>query len=248
LHYRVGETNSKRILSKKKRDEILVKKELSMIVCIEGTTGAGKSTLAKKVVDEVHTGFRLCPNMDFFLDGNPVCEYGSKGVETNFFIYLKGELRAAQFMTQEGGDWIQDRNWISQITFVRALEEIVKIKPPGLMLRLIELLKNGDLVYPDVFIYISCTPDLTAIRRTQRGSTPWGDVPKWLTSQQKIVFRKVRYEIYERLFTDVLNNVITIDANTSEKCNDRRVEFKNIRMVKALRAENIKRLKAFLNV
>lgn len=217
-----------------------------MIVCIEGPTGAGKSTLAKKLSEDWEVGFSLCPTVDNFLDGFPMCGFGAEGIEANFISFLRGEVKAVRFMTERGGNWVQDRNWVSQITFLMAIEQTCGIRVTELMQRLLESLDRSELLLPETFVYISCSPELTVIRRAHRGTTPWGDVPPWIVRKRWAAFRKARFWAYERIFPDVLSNVIMLNAVDLEGHSKVPIELRELRNANILKKGAFERLKVLL--
>ena len=181
-----------------------------MIVCIEGPSGAGKSTLAGRLAG-AWENFQLCPTVDWFLSSFPVCQTEAE-IERNFSEFIEGEAFACDFMHKTGGSWIQDRNWVSQLTFLEAIELLCGTDLRTIKVRLIEWLESGRIGVPSTFIYLRCPPGLTAARRLLRRTTEWGDVPPWVVSHSKSRFRELRFQSYEDLFQSTFPEALVIDS------------------------------------
>lgn len=187
-----------------------------MTICIEGPSGAGKSTLAG-ILHKAWDNFQLCPTVDQFLGSFPVCHTEDE-VERNFSEFIQGEERALDFMRRAGGNWIQDRNWVSQITFLEAIELMGALELRTLKLRVLEWLGSGKIQVPSTFIYMRCPPGLTATRRRLRGTTEWGDVPPWVSEDLRIRFRELRYQSYEGLFRSTFPEALVVESERGSGC------------------------------
>jgi thymidylate kinase len=179
-----------------------------MIVCLEGPTGAGKSSLAPILAKEWEGGFRICPTVDYFAGCFPIA-LSEKDLTRSFRAFLRAEIAAALSMSK-GENWIQDRNWISQLTYLDAMETVCSVETQLLMEELIECLVNGHIKLPHALIFMDCPPALTHRRRQQRGSSPWGDVPQWIAPSLKKRFREVRYRTYKVLAEQVFVGSIIV--------------------------------------
>ncbi len=182
-----------------------------MTICIEGPTGAGKSTLATLLAAVWEENHRLCPTVDHFIGSFPICEDKS-GIGVNFSWYLEGEIAANSFMQQSGGKWIQDRNWISQMTFLYAIEKTIGIDLIGLKTQITQNIDSENLSFPSSFVFLHCPPEFTQQRRSKRETTEWGDVPPWIEPSIRHIFRDARYRAYERLSNDVFPDSIIVSA------------------------------------
>ncbi len=184
------------------------------IICLEGPTGAGKSTLALRLSNTWH--YNLCPTIDYFLNGFPICEKENQ-VEENFNIYLNAEINAIEYMRSQKGCWIQDRNWLSQLTFLIAIENTCNKSYSFLKEKLYEKILLNKILLPDCYIFLRCSPTLTALRRLKRKSSLWGDVPPWIPKTNKEFFRTNRYNAYLKIIENILKETMTIDAGTIDK-------------------------------
>ncbi len=170
-----------------------------MIVCVEGPTGGGKTSL----VSRFPSRFRRCPPVSAFIGGFPLCGTGTIGVELNCAEYLLGEIDRTRFMSGRSADWVLDRDWVSQVTFLMAVRTVCELPLEGAARRVVEAIRSGCLAVPDAFIYLRCNPALTLKRRMERGTTEWGDVPQWLHPEGRARFRHARHEAYEKIFDEV---------------------------------------------
>ena len=186
-----------------------------MRVCIEGPSGAGKSTLAS-ILHQIWEDINLCPTIDRFIGGFPVSKKSSD-IADNFHKYIRGENLAFCFMNKNEGDWIQDRNWVSQITFLESVEVITGLDLRPLRMSIVEQLELGNIAIPSTFLYLHCSPTLTATRRQKRGAAPWGDVPPWICKRLRPKFRELRYKSYETFFHLTLSECRIIEAKNSLK-------------------------------
>ena len=179
-----------------------------MTVCIEGPTGAGKSSLAPILAKQWEGGFRICPTVDHFAGCFPVA-LSVKDLTTSFRRFLRAEIAAALSMSR-GTNWIQDRNWISQLTYLDAMETVCSVETRVLMEELLDCLADGHIALPHALVFMDCPPALTHRRRQQRGSSPWGDVPQWIAPSLKKRFREVRYRTYNVLAEQVFVESIIV--------------------------------------
>lgn len=181
-----------------------------MLVCVEGPTGGGKS----KLVESFPASFRRCPEICHFAGGFPTCGPGVNDIERNFLAYLAGEILASKMISSHACDWIQDRNWISQLTFLLALAKTSNIPISSYFDQVACKIIERELVVPHQLIYIRCSPNLTAMRRTLRGSSEWGDVPSWIIGNKKSDFRETRLSAYDYVFLHLPLNVVEFDGQS----------------------------------
>ncbi len=187
-----------------------------MLLCLEGPTGAGKSTLYEKFPDY----FKRCPEICSFLGGFPSCGKTEKEIEQNTILYLKGEIDATKLIRSEPGTWIQDRNWFSQLTFLMAIQLYCKIPVDKPVHYISDAIRRDMLIIPDLYIYLHCCPSLTKYRRSLRDATMWGDVPSWIREHKKKGFRNTRYYSYEYLFSKLPLNFLKLNAEEKFNINN----------------------------
>jgi hypothetical protein len=179
-----------------------------MLVCVEGPTGGGKSTL----IGTFPLSYRRCPEVSHFIGGFPVCGPDSVDINENVVVYLHGEELASRMIRGQTGDWVQDRNWLSQITFLIALARTNRVPIKTYLEQIANAILESRIVVPDIFVYLRCPPNLTAKRRRQRGTTEWGDVPSWISKDDRTAFREHRAAAYDYVFHRLPLNVVRLDA------------------------------------
>jgi deoxyadenosine/deoxycytidine kinase len=201
----------------------------AIFIAIEGATGAGKTTLATRLSEQLGASVALDPfDQNPFLPGYYQAAPGQRAsvalpMEMSFLAFWVGALRGIARKLSQGCLLVADWALIKSRVFAALT---LSAADAGLFAQTLDLWA-ADLPEPDLIVYLRADAQILAARVRSRGRGIEKDLAAAELAEQ------------DRLFTSVLSrtglNVVTVDAAAFDVFSDRDLASLIVTLLRARR-------------
>lgn len=134
-----------------------------MIIVAEGRDGSGKSTVCPKLALAMGAVLYKTPPEHMRAEQDHINATASDIDHYRYFVRVVQEASAELSSMQSSRNVVVDRYWISTVVYHRAM---------GIPAKLEDI---GDILMPDLTVYLDVSPEVQARRMVGRGMSP-GDI------------------------------------------------------------------------
>ena len=135
----------------------------SRFIVLEGLDGVGKSTLAKKLAEQLDAQFMSTPGERFKCIRSMIMDaFGEDQLAKALFYAatVSSEGRKARSIVEQGRSVVMDRYWVSTVAYAKARGVSANLDALG-----------SDLIPPDITVLITLDENTRLERLHQRGMT-----------------------------------------------------------------------------